>query len=352
MEQIKVRHIISISVLFSIGNLIISLGNDNKHLWQTLIISYCLSVLILILYQKLLVKYPNMNLFEIIEYKYNNIFGKIIIMLYLIMLFYNSICIVFGFIDFISTINQYDFLSKELIMLINFVLIGYVLKSGLSVICRFAQTTFVIVLVLLSILFIVGIKDIDASNLLPLLPLNKNNTMFQSYNLLINPFLELTILFNVFCKLKNNKLKNKLYYISSSVSLLVLFIISIQIQGILGSEYSAYLNYPYYTAISCINMSKIVIKIESLSLLVVYLCAFTKFIFIVYTLILGFNSLNHTKKRYYYPILLLIHILSLVVFDNISELNTLKLYYNLLFFIIVLLIPILINSKKIINHYT
>ena len=82
MEQIKIRHIISISVLFSIGNLIISLGNDNKHLWQTLIISYCLSVLILILYQKLLVKYPNMNLFEIIEYKYNNIFGKIIIILY------------------------------------------------------------------------------------------------------------------------------------------------------------------------------------------------------------------------------------------------------------------------------
>ena len=65
-----------------------------------------------------------MNIFEIIKNKYNNIFGNILISIYLLLLIYNSITIIYSFIDFITTINQSDFLSKELIMLINTLLIG------------------------------------------------------------------------------------------------------------------------------------------------------------------------------------------------------------------------------------
>ena len=93
-------------------------------------------------------------------------------------------------------------------------------------------------------------------------------------------------------------------------------------------------------------MNKIVIKIESLSLIVFYFTSFVKIIFIIYNFMLGFNIITNNKKKYYFSYLLFIHVLSLVAFDNIYELMYLKKYYSYVFLIITLLVPFLINIKK------
>lgn len=355
MEKINIRHAISIGVLFSLGNIIISLGMNNSYTWQLLIITFSISFFVLLMYQKLLNKYPNLTLFEIIRLKYNNILGNIIIIIYLSLLTYNSVSIIYSFIDFITTINQSDFLSKEIIMLINLLLLGYVLKSSLINIARFSQCCFIIVIFMIVILFIVGISDIDYKNLLPLKVIgDKKNTI----NLIVQPFLEMTILYNIFCKLKINQNGRKyIFLIVSLFSLFLLLIITIESIGLLGDNYYSYLNYPYYSAISCINMNKIVIKIESLSLIVFYFTSFIKLLFTVYNFVLGFNTITKTKRNYYFSYLLFIHVLSLVLFDNIYELMEVKIYYSYVFLIISIIIPVLLNVKKNndnknIIHYT
>jgi len=52
------------------------------------------------------------------------------------------------------------------------------------------------------------------------------------------------------------------------------------------------------------------------------------------------------RCEYYYPYLMLIHVLSLIFFDNIYEMMKLKYYYSIFLFIFVLLIPILINIRN------
>ena len=345
MEKINLRHAISIGILFSLGGLIISLGINNSYTWQTLIICFMLSIPILLVYQNLLNKYPGLTLFEIIKIKYNNLIGNIIIIIYLVLLTYSSVVIIYSFIDFITTINQSDFLSKEIIMLINLMLLGYVLKTSLINMARLSQCCFVSVVFMIIILFITGIEDMNYSNLLPILI--KNNNFNNTINLLTQPFIELTLLYNIFCKLKiNQKSKKYVFLIVGFITLIILLIITIESIGLLGDKYYTFLNYPYYTAISCINMNKIVIKIESLSLIVFYFTSFIKLTFIVYNFALGFNIVTNTKKKYYFPYLLFIHVLSLVMFDNIYELMELRKYYNYIFLLLSITVPIFISVKN------
>ena len=130
------------------------------------------------------------------------------------------------------------------------------------------------------------------------------------------------------------------------MSLVLLLVVSIESIGLLGKEYYSFLNYPYYSAMACINLNKIVIKIESMALIIFYFSSFIKLVFIVYNVILGFNNICKIKKKYYYPYLMLIHVLSLIFFDNIYEMMKLKYYYSIFLFIFVLLIPILINIRN------
>lgn len=346
MNKIKSRHAISIGILFSLGSIVINMGFNNEYLIQSLIISFLVSSIIIYFYQVLLNKYPNKNLFQIINEKQNNILGKILIIFLLIILLINSVQIIYSFIDFISTINQLDFLSKNMIMLLNFILLGYILKNTLINLSRFSQVIFVLTSLMIVLLFIVGIKDMEFINLLPLYSFQKND-IFNNMNILVvQPFLEITLLFNVFSKMENTKIKKNIFIITSGLSLLLLLLISIESITLLGDNYTGFLNFPYYVAISCINMSKLVIRIESLSLVVFYFSSFVKLLFIINSFMLGFNTLTNTKRKYNYPILLLSHVLSLIMFDNLGELKQFMNYYSLSFIIISILIPFFIFIKK------
>lgn len=346
MVKLKARHAISIGVLFSIGSIIINMGFNEEYLIQKLFISFIVSCILIIFYQYLLNKNPNKNLYQIINEKLNKVTSKIVIFLMLALLLFCSVQIIYSFIDFITTINQLDFLSKNMIMLLNFILLGYILKNKIYNLGRFTQVIFVLTIAMIFLLFILGIKDINYKNLFPFYTL-KTNEFFNNLNVFIaQPFLETTFLFNIFSKIEESKVKKNIFIIVNGISFLFLLLISIETIGILGDNYTSFLNFPYYVSISCINVSKIVIRIEAISLIVFYFSSFVKLMFVTNSFILGFNSITNTKERYYYPYLLLVHILSLIMYDNLSELKQFINYYSIFFIIISLVTPFLIIIKK------
>lgn len=345
MGKLKNRHVISIGVLFSLGSIIINMGFNNEYIIQSLIVSFLLSLLVLFFYQKLLIKYPYKNLFQILNENLGLI-GKVIIIILLFLLLINSVQIIYSFIDFITTINQLDFLSKNMIMLLNFILLGYILKNSLINLGRFSQVIFVLTIAMIFILFIIGIKDMNYNNLFPLFLLKTNEVLSNINIFIVQPFLEITILFSVISKLENSKIKNNIFIIISSLSFFFLLLISVESISLLGDNYTSFLNFPYYVAISCINMSKIVIRIEALSLVVFYFSSFIKLLFIINSLTLGINVLTKIKTKLNYAILLLSHILSLTMFDNLGELKQFMDYYSTIFIIIIIIIPMFLFLKK------
>jgi len=183
-------------------------------------------------------------------------------------------------------------------------------------------------------------------SLLPIYSFKKSDILTNLNILIVQPFLEITLLYNVFSKMENTKIKNNIFIIINSLSLLFLLLISIETITILGDNYTSFLNFPYYVAISCINMSKIVIRIESLSLVVFYFSSFMKLLFVINNFILGFNAITKTKRKFNYPILLLTHVLALIMFDNLGELKNFMNYYSLIFIILSIIIPFIILLKK------
>ena len=173
----------------------------------------------------------------------------------------------------------------------------------------------------------------------------------------INNYLSLPS--SVKAKMENTRSKKYIFYIINILSMLFIIWMCIEVIGILGSDYSCYLNYPYYVAISCINVSKIVIRIESLSFIIYYFCCFVKLVFIVYNLVIAFNTLTNSRRKHYQPFLLIMHILSLIIFDNFSEMKTFMIYYSLVYIIFSICLVFFLFIKKdkkqeninIINHY-
>ena len=332
MSKLKNRHAISIGVLFSIGSIIINMGYNEEYLLQKLFISFLVSTLLIVFYQYLLNKNPNKNLYQIINEKLNNTFGKIIILSILILLLFCSVQIIYSFIDFITTINQLDFLSKNMIMLLNFILLGYILKNSIYDLGRFTQVIFVLTIAMIFLLFLLGIKDINYKNLLPFYSVRKNDFLNNLHVFVVQPFLEVTFLFNVFSKLESSKIKNNIFFIVNGISFLFLFLISIETVGILGDNYTSFLNFPYYVSISCINVSKIVIRIEAISLIVFYFSSFVKLLFVTNSFILGLCSITKSHAKHYYPYLLTIHILSLIMYDNLGELKQFEILFHIIYY--------------------
>ena len=359
MSKIKLRHIVSIGILFSLGNLILIMGINKEYIIQSVLISFVCSSSIIYFYQKLLNKYPNMSLFSIIKTKYNNLIGNIIIIIYSIFLLINGVQIIYSFLDFITSINQLDYESKTFIMFLNFLLLVYILNNSLNNLSRFTQIIFVLSSTMIFLLFVMGLKDINFTNLLPAMPSDFKDVFSSISVLIVYPFLEITLLFNVFSKMENTRSKKYIFYIINILSMLFIIWMCIEVIGILGSDYSCYLNYPYYVAISCINVSKIVIRIESLSFIIYYFCCFVKLVFIVYNLVIAFNTITNSRRKHYQPFLLIMHILSLIIFDNFSEMKTFMIYYSLVYIIFSICLVFFLFIKKdkkqeninIINHY-
>lgn len=345
MNDIRFRHIISLGVLYALGTTLIYIGSKGYHAWQGIICSFIISIPLYFLYIKLLKDYPGKNFFEIIDIAFGKVVSKILIIIYILFLWYKSGRIIYGYTDLVITTNNNAFKYKELMLLLNLILLGYILKTGLTNIARFAQCAFVIVSFLTIFLFIVGISNMEPLNILPILPVYTNDFLYNIFVYIIQPFAELTILFNVICNVKNFKIQKRSFLIMPLISLLFLVLIIIQTISILGEDYTLILNYPYYACVSTININKLVARIETISIVIFFICSSVKLIILIYSMQLGIATLvskSSLEKSNYYGLLFMSTVLSFLLYNNVGELKNMTNYYCFFGIIIFLIYPIII----------
>ncbi len=342
MDNVRFRHVFSLGVLYALGTVLISIASRGYHAWQGLICAFVFAIPVYYLYIKLLKYFPNKNLFEIIELCFGKIISKIIIIMYIIFLWYKSGRIIFSYIDLIITSNQLAFDYKQLMLLLNLILLGYILKSGLNSITRLSQICFIITVVLISSLFVVGIGNMDLTNILPIYPIIYGDFQKNILYFFIQPFIELTILFNFICKIKNYSEQKKVFFSIAIVSFVIIIVIIIQTICILGKDYTLILNYPYYSCIATINVNKLIARFETISIIIFYVCASIKVIVLLYCMELAICTLfkrNSNDKKYYYFIIFMSTVLSFILYDNVSELRTMTIYYCIIAIIMHIIIP-------------
>lgn len=351
MDDIRLRHIVSIGVLYSLGTTLLYIGSRGLHAWQGIIVSFILCIPIYFLYLKLLKKYHGKNIFEIIDCSFGKVISRILIFIYVIFLWYKSGRIVYAYTDLVITTNKTAFNYKELMLLLNLIVLGYVLKSGINNVARFSQIVFVIVTLLTISLFIVGFKNMEFLNIYPIIPINTNDFLYNIFIYLIQPFAELTILFNIIAKVKNYSVQKKALFITALVSLFFILLIIIQTICILGEDYTLILNYPYYACISTINVNKLIARLETMSIITFFICSSVKLIVLIYSMQLGiakFFNKQTNEKNNYYGLLYMATVLSFLLYNNVGELKNMTIYYCITGLLIIIIYPliILIFGKK------
>lgn len=349
MDNVRFRHVISIGILYTLGTVLISIASRGYHAWQGLLWAFVFAIPIYHLYNKLLKQFPNKNLFEIIECSFGKIISKIVIIMYIFFLWYKAGRIIFSYMDLIITTNQLAFEYKQLMLLLNLILLGYILKNGLNNIARLSQICFIIIIILISLLFIVGIGNMDLSNILPIYPIVYSDFQKNIFYFFIQPFMELTIIFNFICKIKNYSEQKKVLFVVAFVSMVIILVIIIQTICILGKDYTLILNYPYYSCIATINVNKLIARFETISIIIFYICASIKVIVLLYCMELAISTLFHKQsndQKYYYYIIFMSTVLSFILYDNITQLRKMTIYYCIIAIVMHIIIPIFIVFFK------
>ncbi len=344
MEQIKTRHAICLTLLFTLETTLSTIGNLKHHTYQSLILAFIIVLPFLFLYQYLLKKHPGKNLFEIISQTMWGFIAKIILILYILFLIYMVTSSAFSYLDFavnINVLNQTQFY----LLIFAFIMVGYLLKSGLKVIGKVAQVTLLVSIVMIAFLAIISLKNFQVFYLQPYIPYYKSEFWENVMLWVVCPLGESFILFNIFCSVENSKKKNRLFTISIPLAVVLLLIIILDTVGTIGIEYFQILDYPYYGAVAILDAMRFIAHIEALSSGVFFCAELMKTIIIIYSIDLAMKSCFNIKKevKVYLPYVLLMYALAIVMFDSLSEINNFIKYYCYVAMFFAFIIPIILG---------
>lgn len=297
-----------------------SLGMSAKHdawlatlagLGENLIFTYILITLVMM--------FPGKTLVEFNDIIYGPYLGKVISLGYL-WYFLHIACIVLrNFGDFfISTIYPE---TPMVVLIISLVLISTsAVRNGIEGITRCSIIlTFIIVFANLSTLILL-LKDMEFSNLLPILDLPFKKFIKASHSAanipmsLITPFLMIYPFLNNIKQAKTSTMKSLI------LTTILLVMISVQNITVLGVT-AAIGTYPTYGAMRMMNIAKIITRLEIIATFNLISLEFLKVIVLHYGTVLGIAQI--LKLRSYlplvFPIGILMVALSVLLFDSYIE---------------------------------
>jgi len=326
-------------------------GRDS---WISMLLSFILSFIPVILYYFLLNHDPKLNIISLIN-KYFGKLGKVINLIFIVFILLISSMVLWNLTNFIS--SQYLYQTPRLVSSILFMILAtYIVNKGLSTIGRTATILFILNILLFSLSAIPLISKLNLEEFFPILEFGMIKVYEGTY---INVSCNILPLFTLLIIPKNNIQNNK-KLISSFlkvffISLITMFIVVTFTNIILGTKLASLYQYPEYHILKTINIANFFQRVESiLSMQLIF--AFTIAIVIyLYFLINAFKE-NFNIKKYNSIISIifssLILIISRIIFKDttIAEYfvsNTYPLLSSIILFLIPLFILIVVKLRKI-----
>jgi len=252
-----------ISFFSGIGfhNIIMISGVDA---WISVIISFILGFLILLLTIFLFNFEPDKNIHEKIKFIFGNIIGTIIDIVIDILIFIISIISLYGICNFI--VSQY--LSETpfyIIALLLGVITIYNISKNIEGISRVNIIMLVIILFLSILSFISLIPKIDFSNIKPTLEYGINNPIMGGIILTLT---NVVPIFSLLCIPKNQIIGyskiNKYLIIFYIFSYIFIFFITFKTIGVLGIYLTKAYQFPEYIVLRKINILDFFDKVENI----------------------------------------------------------------------------------------
>lgn len=321
-EVISDKQGIVLVVLFIMGSsLVIGGGAEAKQdVWIAVIVGMLSAIPILLMYARILYLFPGKDMFDIVNVIFGKIIGKGISLLYIWFAFHLGVLVLRNFGCFIQSVGL-----RNTPMIITLASIGFLsmwgIKEGIEVLGRWSEFFLPIILSLIIITLLLGISDMELSNLKPVLYDGFKPMMKGAFSFLTFPFAETIIFTMIFSNMKSKKSVYKIYMVGLLIGGGVLLLITLVEILILGSNIYSVIYAPFYFMVGRINVLNFIQRIEIIVSISFIIGGFIKVSVSLLAACRGITKVFGYKDYRFIvvPISLLMIILSYSIYNNVDD---------------------------------
>lgn len=346
-EVITSRQGISMVILLMLSEAFVvsPIKSAKSDIWLAILLGLLITCIIVLIYCRILVKFPDKNFFEILTFVFGNIIGNIIGIIYVLYCFYIGALVLSTFTLFTSIVGLEN-TPKIIIASGVIILVITGIKKGLEVIGRWSEFFARIVYPIIIITVILMLTMVEVFNLTPVLANGIKPVINGAFEVIAFPFAEIfTFLLIINTKtVKETKSIYKIFLIGLLLGGFALLITHVSAYLSLGDF--AYMNsyFSVYTAVSRINIRDVIQRIEIIIAVIFIIGGFIK---VTIYLLAGFYGVKNIFKLDDYkfivtPFSIISLIISLTTVTSIMELQKHIYYYNYLAMLMQIILPLII----------
>ncbi|MFP7733311.1 GerAB/ArcD/ProY family transporter [Priestia aryabhattai] len=327
MEKAKISasQLFILMVLFELGSaLLVPLAIDaNQDAWLAIMLGMIFSFVLLFVYHKLYLYYPDLLFTEYIQRILGKALGTVLAFLYILYFMYDASRVLRDFGEMLLAFAYPDtplFIANALLMLV----IIYTVRKGIEVIARSGELLFIFMYILAVAGFILIVSSglIDFKNLQPILEDGLSPVLKVVFTqTLYFPFTEVIVITMILPYLNNSK-KAKVTMLCatglSGINLIITMLINV---CVLGVSLTARSQFPLLSTVQTIQVADFLERLDVFFMLALIITTFFKICVLFYAAVVGTSNLFKVKSpsRLSYPLGLIILFLSITIASNVQE---------------------------------
>lgn len=344
-ETISERQGTILIILFILGTALLTVpgGQAKQDAWIAIIIAISWSIILLLMFSRILSLYPGKDLFDIVQIVMGKYIGKLISILMIWFAFHLGTLVMRNLSDFTNTLVLPD-TPVALPMIFFSILLIWSLKEGLEVLGRWSEFFIWMVILLFMIISTLSISEMDINRLKPILsngfpPLLKG--AFSSFSF---PFGETVVFTMVFSNISKIKNYNKTFIVGLALGGLIVALATLRNILILGSDRISMVYFPSIMAISLVHIGILFQRLEMMVILVYLVCAFVKTIICLFAVCNGISKVFNLDdyRLIATPVTLLMLCFSFIIYKSTMEMSAFAFdiwpYYSFSFEVIIPLV--------------
>lgn len=321
-ETISDKEAICLIIIFTYGSsLIIGTGGGAKRdMWFAIILGMLLGMLAAAMYSRILVSFPNKDVFDINIILFGKVIGNIINIFFIFYAFHLGALVLNNFSEFISTVGLPD-TPKVAPVLFIVVLSIWSVKAGLEVLGRFSTVLIFLFIFTIMLTLSLSMIQLDFDKIRPFMYEGITPILRGTFSAFSFPFAENVIFLMLFSNLRTKYSSYKVFWIGLLFSGITLCLLAARNITFSGAELLEENYFPSFVVVSRISVGNFIQRIETTIVIAFLVAGFVKVSCCSLAVCKGIAKLFAFEEYKFIvtPVLLMIFSFSYLVYNNIIE---------------------------------
>ena len=262
-ETISLRQAICLIVMFALGSSVAMGGNSlaGQDSWVLPLLAMVMMIPLLLIHARTMKLFPETDLFSIMITLFGKVFGKVLIALITWYSLHIGSLVLGNFSDFLVLTALPE--TPELPLMIAMILVvSFLAGSGIATMGKWAVAVFAFVLSVIFLTILMGLKDMDFSNIMPFFEKSPMIFFKGAYQTLALPLADTALFLGVADAIKKQDSPYKLYAYAIPIISFIIMVVSIRNIAILGGEMVGTSLFSSYTSARIIDIGDFLSRIE------------------------------------------------------------------------------------------